>query len=86
MTTPYARAKKLQRSNQQLTEEERDAIAEYNREYTKRNLARLVARNRLWRAERRLIAALGNGDDYLVQKRRYELAKINELIHIFGAW
>jgi hypothetical protein len=84
--TPEAAAAAAAARRAAMNEEERQAFLEYHREYGKRNRARIVARQRLWRAERRLIAALGNGDDYLVQKRRYELAKINELIHIFGAW
>jgi hypothetical protein len=45
-----------------------------------------MARQRLWRAERRLIAAIGTGDEEAIQKRRWELALLGELIHVFAAW
>jgi hypothetical protein len=82
----YARAKKLERDTQVLTEEEASAIAEYNREYLKRNRVAIVARHRLWRAERRLCRAIGSGDETEIQKRRYQLAMLNELINVPAAW
>lgn len=68
------------------TPEEVAAFAEYQREYGKRNRAAIRARKRLWRAERRLLAALCAKDELVIQKRRWELAELNELIHVFGAW
>jgi hypothetical protein len=61
-------------------------VAEYQKEYGKRNRVSIMARQRLWRAERRLIAAIGTGDEEAIQKRRWELALLGELIHVFAAW
>lgn len=61
-------------------------MAEYQKEYGKRNRVSIMARQRLWRAERRLIAAIGTGDEEAIQKRRWELALLGELIHVFAAW
>ena len=70
----------------EMNEEERQAFLEYQREWGKRNRAEHSARRRLWRAERRLLEAMGTANEIAIQKRRFQLAKLNELIHVHGAW
>lgn len=79
-------AKRSAARREAFTPEERDAFAEYYRQWKDNNRDHFNARRRLWRAERRLIAAFGTGDEVAIQKRRLELAQANELIHVFGAW
>jgi len=70
-----AASKRSYEQRQVMTEEEREAYLQYQRDYSKKNSVRNLARAKLWRAERRLIAALdGKGDEELIQKRRWELA------------
>jgi hypothetical protein len=79
-------ARRSYANRQEMNEEEREAFLEYHRQYGMQNRAAQSARRRLWRATRRLIEAIGTGDDVAIQKRRFELAKVNEIINVFGAW
>lgn len=79
-------AKRSAKYRSSLSEEEHEAWAAYRREWNRNNLARNALRKRLWRAERRLLAALDKGDEAEIQKFRMQLALVDELIHVFGAW
>jgi hypothetical protein len=69
-----------------FTKEEREAFLQYFRDYGQKNKARIVARARLLRAEKRLIRALGTGDENLIAKRRYQLALLQVLIFHQPFW
>jgi hypothetical protein len=82
-----AAAKRCLDWRKSLNEEALAALAEYNRQYGKRNRVLLSAKQRLRRATRRLIEALdANADAAVIQKRRYELAVAQQLIFVYGAW
>lgn len=69
-----------------FTKKEREAFLQYFRDYGQKNKARVVARARLLRAEKRLIRALGTGDENVIAKRRYQLALLQELIFHQPFW
>jgi hypothetical protein len=81
-----AQATKSYLYRQALNDEEREAYREYQREYKKTNRVSINTRRRLRRAERRLIEACNGSDLELIQKRRFELAMLGELLQVFAAW
>jgi hypothetical protein len=83
-----AQAAKAYLWRQALSAEEREAYQAYQREYSKTHRASKNTARRLWRAERRLIEAcnMKPADPLLIQKRRYELAVLGELLQVFAAW